>query len=67
LGIILTQVVQILVDLLIWPDALRVLDTPRRVRFFLDKLDDDEGPTLVGRPEVRRYWLPLVELERRVF
>ena len=55
------------IDLLVGPHALQVLYSPLRIRLLLDEFDHDEGPTLVGGPEIRRDRRSLVELERPVF
>jgi hypothetical protein len=59
--------VQGTIDLLVGPHALRVLYSPLRIRLLLDEFDHDEGPMLVGGPEIRRDRRSLVELERPVF
>ena len=58
---------QVTIDLLVGPHALRILYSPPRIRLLLDEFDHDEGPTLVGGPEIRRDRRSLVELERPVF
>ena len=55
------------IDLLVGPHALRVLYSPLRIRLLFDEFDHEEGPTLVGGPEIRRDRRSLVELERPVF